>query len=91
MGDGVVSAMREALSRSLDAVGAETLSYFNRAVEQSVTAAGALAEARSIGDVVDVQTRCVAQAWHEAFDCWIKLGESAAQTAQNAQKSFSVS
>jgi len=92
MGDGmeVLNAMHQALSRSLDAVGAETLSYSNRAVEQSVIAAGALTEARSIGDVVDVQTRCIAEAWQEASDCWIKLGESATQTVQNTQKSFSV-
>jgi len=90
MGDGVdvATAVHEAVSQSIDVVSAETLAYSNRAIEQSVTAASALAEARSIGDVVDVQTRVVAQAWHEAFDYWTKLGESAAETAQ---KGFSAS
>ena len=66
----------EAFSQSLDVVGSDTLDYTNRVIEQTMTNAGALAGAKSLGDVVEVQARCATQ----AFDYWTKLGETAAQT-----------
>jgi hypothetical protein len=53
-----------------------------RSFGQTVAAAGALMEARSFGDVIDIQTRCATEAWHQAFDYWTELGETTARTAQ---------
>jgi hypothetical protein len=76
----IAASARESISQSLAAVSAETLTYSNQAFEQTVVAVNAVADARSLDDLVNAQTRCLTEAWHQTFDYWTNLSESVTKT-----------